>query len=311
MPIKYFLAIFLLTVCFYLQAQSDFITVIDVKLWDFISKDVKIEKIASGYQFVEGPVWHGDGFLLFSDIPANTIFKLTPEGKSTVYITPSGNSNGLTFDKMGNLVACEHAGRRIVSYDKMGKLSVLIDKLEGKKPSSPNDIVFKKDGSFFFTDPPYGLKNGDQDSLKELKMNGVYYVKEGKTIVIDSTLARPNGIALSPDEKTLYVAQSQYGYLWKAYQINEKGSASRTLMQEPEITGNPDGIKVDVEGNIYCTGNGGVVIMDKKGKFLGSIKLPENPANLAFGDKDLQSLYITASKSIYRIRVKKKGHLAY
>ncbi len=295
------------------QAQSDFITIKDDKLWDFIAKDLKIDKVSSGYQFVEGPVWHKDGFLLFSDIPANIIFKLTTEGKSSVYITPSGNSNGLSIDKLGNLVACEHFGRRLVSYDSQGKLTVLLDKIDGKRISSPNDVVFKKDGSFFFTDPPYGLKNNDKDSLKELKSNGVYYVKEGKTTVIDSTLKRPNGVALSPDEKTLYVAQSEFGWLWKAYQLNEDGKvkSSQVLMEEPEILGNPDGIKVDVEGNIYCSGNGGVVILDKTGKHLGTIKLPENPANLAFGDKDLQSLYITAQKSIYRIRIKKKGHLAY
>lgn len=297
-----------------IYAQESIFTVKDDAFWSIVPKDLQVEQVASGYKFTEGPVWHKDGFLLFSDIPANIIYKLTPEGKSSVYITPSGNSNGLTFDKNGNLVACEHSGRRVSMYDKKtGGLKVLTDKINGKKLNSPNDVVFRKSGDYYFTDPPYGLKKHDNDSTKELKINGVYLVKNGTPILIDSTLKRPNGVALSPDEKILYVAQSEFTWLWKVYQLNDEGLpvSSSIMMQQPEITGNPDGVKVDVEGNIYCSGNHGVVIFDKTGKYLGSIKLPENTANLCFGDKDLQSLYVTAQKSIYRIKLKKKGHLAY
>ncbi|MFN0048611.1 MAG: SMP-30/gluconolactonase/LRE family protein [Cytophagales bacterium] len=281
--------------------------------WDFVSHDANVTLAATGYIFTEGPVWSKEGFLLFSDIPGNTIYKLTSDGKSTPYITPSGNSNGLTFDSRGNLVACEHSGRKIVVYDKYKKATVLVDNFNGKRLNSPNDIVFRKDGGFYFSDPPYGLKNLDSDSTKELKINGLYLFANNKLTLIDSSYKRPNGVALSPDEKTLYVAQSEFFYFWKAYQLDDKGSilSDKILMQQPDITGNPDGIKVDVEGNIYCTGNGGVVIFDKMGNYLGTINIPENPSNLCFGDADLKTLYVTAQKSVYKIKLKKKGHLAY
>jgi sugar lactone lactonase YvrE len=305
--------LFLFTSSIFVYAQSDIFVVNNDKLWDFVAKDAKVEQATTGYIFTEGPVWSKAGFLLFSDIPGNTIYKLNADGKSEVYITPTNNSNGLTFDKKGNLVACEHSGRKVVAYDQNKKAKVLVDNFNGKKFNSPNDIVFRKDGGFYFSDPPFGLKKLDQDSTKELKINGLYLFSKGKLTLLDSSFVRPNGVALSPDEKTLYVAQSGIFYIWKAYDLNADGTlkSSKILMQQPEITGNPDGIKVDIEGNIYCTGNGGVVIFEKSGTYLGTIKLPENPSNLCFGDADLKTLYVTAQKSVYKIRMKKKGHLAY
>lgn len=295
------------------QTTDSTINVKDESFWKLVPKNVKIEKVSTGYKFTEGPVWNRSGFLLFSDIPANTIYKLTPDGKSEVYRKPSQNSNGLTYSPKGDLVVCEQFTKRVAAIDKNGKTTVLADNFEGKKFNSPNDIVFKKDGSFFFSDPPYGHMQFNGEKPRDLNFTGIYYVKNGKASLIDSTLIRGNGVCLSPDEKTLYVAQSEFYWLWKAYTIGDNGKvlSSRILLEGTEIKGNPDGIKVDTDGNIYCTGNNGLVIFNKEGKCLGSIRLPENTANLAWGDADLQSLYFTAQTSVYRIRVNAKGHLAY
>ena len=285
----------------------------DPSFWKLVPKDVKVEKMTSGFLFTEGPIWNKkDSTLLFSDIPANTIYRLSTDGKSKEFLKPSENSNGLTYDPQGNLVICEQFTKRIVRLDKDSKISILADNYNGKKFNSPNDIVFKKDGSFFFTDPPYGHMQFNKDKTREINFTGIYYVKNGKASLVD-TMIRANGVCLSPDEKTLYMAQSEFKWVFKSYQINTDGmvSSSKIFFEGPEITGNPDGIKVDVDGNVYCTGSGGIMVFTKEGKLLGTVKIPENPANLAWGDPDFKSLYVTAQGSIYKIKVNTKGYSGY
>lgn len=289
----------------------DFVIIKDPAFKKILPKNIAVEKVSTGYLFTEGPVWNKkENYLLFSDIPANIIFKLTSNGKSEVYKKPSQNSNGLTYDPKGRLVVCEQYTKRINRFNEDGSNTVLADKFEGKTFNSPNDIVFKKNGSFFFTDPPYGHMQFNGDKPQELSFTGVYFVKNNKVTLVDSTLIRANGVALSPDESKLYVAQSEFKWLWKIYNLDKEGKVLSTsmLMEGSEITGNPDGIKVDIEGNIYCTGNNGVVVFSKEGTYLGTIKTPENPANLAWGDKDFKSLYVTAQKSVYRIKLNIKGY---
>jgi gluconolactonase len=281
----------------------------DPIFWQYFDENNKIEKVASGFGFTEGPVWHPDGYLLFSDIPGNTIFKIEKE-KSSIYKKPSKNSNGLTLHPLTKvLVICAQKSKNVVLES--GK--VLIDNYEGKKFNSPNDIVFRKDGSFYMSDPPYGHMQYNGNKSRELSYTGVYFVKNGVSTLIDSSLIRANGVCLSPDEKILYVAQSEFVYLWKKYVLDNDGMviSAEIFHQSEQINGNPDGIKVDVEGNVYATANHGVVMFDKNGKLLGEVRLPENSSNLTWGDADLGTLYITAGTSVYKIRTKAKGYLPY
>lgn len=287
----------------------EFLVVKNENFWKVLPKNPKIELCATGFRFTEGPLWHAKGgYLLFSDIPANVIYQMYPDGRTVPYIQPSENSNGLTFDNQGNLLACEHGGRKLVRY-KNGIKEILASEYAGKKLNSPNDVVVAKNGNIYFTDPPYGLKKGDADSTKQLAFNGVYLLKNNNLYLIDSTLYRPNGIALSPDEKTLYVAQSEK-WLWKAYTLGQDGlpTTGRIFFEGKDITGNPDGIKVDVYGNVYATGNHGIMVFDPNGTWLGSIKFPENTTNLAWGDNDFKTLYVTCAKSVYKIKMKVKGY---
>lgn len=282
------------------------------KFWKIFEPNVAIEKVATGFIFTEGPVWNPSGFLLFSDIPANTIYKLQNK-ETSVYKQPSYNSNGLTYTPNLNLIVCEQKTKQVVEVTSEKTFNVLASDFEGKTFNSPNDVVIRKSGGIYFTDPPYGHFNYFSDVKPELSFTGVYFTQNGKTILIDSTLKRANGICLSPNEKTLYVAQSEFDWLWKAYKLDKEGKvkSSKILYKGSAITGNPDGVKVDVDGNIYCTANHGIVVFNKKGKLLGEIRLPENTSNLTWGDSDLKTLYITAASSVYKIKTKKKGYLSY
>ena len=298
---------------------------LDPALDEIVAADARIEKVAGGFKFTEGPVWIHDGYLLFSDIPNNVINKWTPDGKVAAFMKPSGyrgtapfkgrepGSNGLTLDREGRLTIAEHAGRRVTRLEKDGKLTVLADKYEGKRLNSPNDLVWKSDGSLYFTDPPYGLETqGDDDPLKELPFNGVYRVAEGKLQLLITDLTRPNGIAFSPDEKYLYVAVSDSAKMvWMRYAVQPDGTVANGKVffdatSSPE-DGAPDGMKVDQKGNIYGTGPGGVWIFSPEGKHLGTIKPPEVPANCNWGDADGKTLYMTARTGLYRIRLKIPG----
>jgi gluconolactonase len=267
-----------------------------------------VEKIATGFQFTEGPVWDvSEGCLLFSDIPANRIYRWAPGEPATTFREPSGNSNGLTFDEGGSLITCEHGTRRLGKVDKGGAYTVLADRYRGKRLNSPNDAVVKSDGSIYFTDPPYGIKPEEQ----ELEFQGVYRLdSDGQepTLLVDN-MERPNGLAFSPDERTLYIADSTDRRHVKAFDVEDDGTlANGRVFAEirSKLPGNPDGMKVDIEGNLYVA-TAGVWIFSEKGENLGIIEMPETPANLAWGNDNWSTLYITARTSLYRIKLNVEG----
>ena len=264
------------------------------------------ERIATGFQFTEGPVWHPDGYLLFSDIPADTVYRWSPSKGMEPYINLSRNSNGLTFDRRGRLVACEHGGRQVSRMGEDGVMHPLASEYRGKRFNSPNDMVVHSSGSVYFTDPTYGI----QPDEGELGFRGVFRINpDGSVDLLVSDFVMPNGLAFSPDESTLYVDDSRRRQTW-AFDLRPDGWLSGGRMfvdQDAEAEGNPDGMKVDVEGNLYITGGGGLWVVDPNGQHLGTIPFPELPTNLAFGNDDLRSIYLTARTSIYRIGVNIPG----
>jgi gluconolactonase len=287
-----------------------------------IPAGTKIEKLASGFLFTEGPLWRPEGVLWFSDVIGNVVRQWNPDGIVTELLRPGGydgNSlleggfigpNGMTADRDGAVVLCQHGNRRIVRISGDRTVSTVVDRYEGKRLNSPNDLVFHKDGSLYFTDPPYGLPLQDKDPAKELAFNGVYRLANGKLQVIIDDLHRPNGLAFSPDYKTLYVANSERPMKWMRYDVAEDGTVRNANVfadvdhsTEPGV---PDGMKIDVQGNVYAAGPGGVWVYSPDGTHMGTIKTPENPANCAWGD-DGKSLYITAITSVYRVRVSVPG----
>ena len=282
------------------------IEVFDERLVELLPRDSVAVRLATNFVFTEGPVWHRDGYLLFSDIPADTIYKWTPDGKVEVFRKPSGQSNGLTFDSEWRLIACEHRTRRVTRTEKDGTITVVAERYEGKRLNSPNDVVIWLDGSIYFTDPPYGVKPQE----RELDFQGLYRVSpDGKLTLLAKDFDRPNGLAFSPDGKRLYVDDSARGHL-RVFTVNEDGSLSggEVLAElKSEEPGAPDGMKVDVKGNLYVTGPGGLWIFDGNGKLLGKVKLPEIPANCAFGDSDKRTLFLTARTSLYAIRLNVSG----
>jgi len=281
------------------------------EFWKLVPKDAVIEKVADGFHFTEGPVWHKTGYLVFSDIPGDNIVKVTWDkaGKPTVGVhrKVSGNSNGLTYDKDSRLIACEHGNRRVTREEKDGTVTVLASHFEGKRLNSPNDIVVKSDGSIYFTDPPYGCP----DPQREIKFQGVYRLStDGKLTVLADDFDRPNGLAFSPDEKVLYIADSSARMHIRAFDVKPDGTLANGRIFAEMRTGEPgapDGMKVDEKGNLWATGQGGVWVFDKTGKHLGTIKPPEVPANCAWGEKDGKTLYMTARTGLYRIRTNVKG----
>jgi len=300
--------------------------------------DSEVELVATGFVFTEGPVYRRDGVLLFSDIPANAIYKWSPQMGASVFRRPAGydgppmpegayiGPNGLTLDKEGRLVICEHGNRRVTRLEQDGTLTVLADRYQGKRLNSPNDAVFKSDGALYFTDPPYGLLKQDEDPAKELKFNGVYRRNpDGTLVLLTSELSRPNGLAFSPDEKVLYVANSDAARkIWMRYEVKPDGTLGpgqvffdATARKEDGL---PDGMKVDTNGNVYCTGPGGIWVFSPGGKHLGTIHFPQVPANLAWGKyakthaesplgegEKADTLYVTARTAIYRVRLSASG----
>jgi gluconolactonase len=289
-----------------------------------VSPGAKLEKLAGGFQFIEGPVWHPDGYLLFSDPNANTIYRWSPLGAVSVFRSKSGytgfdigryhqpGSNGLTLDRNGLLTINEHGNRRVTRLERTGKITVLADRYEGKRLNSPNDLVYRSDGTLYFTDPPFGLPAAFDDPAKELSFSGVYLVKDSVVTLLTKELAGPNGIAFSPDEKYLYVDNWDLKRkVLMRYEVNSDGTLGEgkvfydfTRIPEPVAL---DGIKVDQDGNVYVSAPGGVWILSPAGKALGRIVPPEHDANFTFGDQDGKSLYLTASTGLYRIRVNVPG----
>jgi len=281
-----------------------------------------VERIAAGFAFTEGPVWNGD-HLLFSDIPNNRIvrWRQLPEGPEvTTFRCPSGfplgtatrvaqmGSNGLTLDRQGRLLACEHGNRRVSRTEPDGSVIALADRWQGKRLNSPNDIVVRSDGAVYFTDPPYGLYQ--QTEGKELDFQGVYRIDpDGSLHLVLDDFEKPNGLAFSPDEQTLYVDDTARRHV-RAFDVAEDGSLSNgrvfAELQHPD-EGGPDGMKIDVEGNVYCTGPGASWVFNVAGALLGRIITPERPANCAWGDADWKTLFITARPSVYRLRVAVPG----
>jgi gluconolactonase len=287
--------------------------------------DARIEKVAGDFQFTEGPLWRPDGSLWFSDVVGNVLRSVTPAGKVEVLLKEAGGKsdapagsyigpNGMVAGKDGEVLLCQHADRRIVRVGKDMKLTPFLEKFEGKRFNSPNDLVYKSDGSLYFTDPPYGLVKQDDDPAKELKFNGVFRYAGGKLQLLIKDLPRPNGLAFSPDEKTLYVANSEEKRrIWMRYDVAANGSVSNgrvfaDVSAEKEA-GLPDGLKVDSLGNVWATGPAGVWVFSPDGKHLGTIKPPETPANVGWAE-DGKTLYITAVTSVYRIKLAVAGQKA-
>ena len=285
---------------------------------DLVSPDARIEKIAGGFIFTEGPVWRPSGALWFSDIPGNVVRQWTPDGKVVELLRPGGydgNSlpaggfigpNGMTAGPDGTVLLCQHGNRRIVQISPDMTVKVLVDSFEGKKLNAPNDLVYRSDGTLYFTDPPYGLPRGDDDPMKELPFNGVFMLSRGKLQLIINDLTRPNGIGFSPDEKTLYVSNSdEKRRIWMRYDVASDGGVSNGSVlfdaTDHKESGVPDGLKIDVRGNIWATAPSAVYVLSPEGTLLGTIKPPEDPANCAWGD-DGRSFYMTAETSVYRIR---------
>ena len=306
---------------------------LDPQMDQLVPKDARIEVLASGFVWSEGPVWinRDGGYLLFSDVPQNTIFKWTEKDGLSPFLKPSGytglmpygnepGSNGLTLDRQGGLVLCEHGDRRVsVMPLSGGGKRTIVDHYNGKRFNSPNDVVVHSGGAVYFTDPPYGLPQNDKDPSRELDVFGVYRAAPDgsggwKATLLISDLTRPNGLAFSPDEKTLYVAQSDPARpVIMAYAVQPDGTVTkgRVLYDASEglkqgLKGLPDGLRVDQKGNLWATGPGGVLVISPQGKLLGRIDPGEATANCAWGN-DGSTLYLTADMYVCRIRTNVKG----
>jgi gluconolactonase len=298
----------------------------DSSLDRLIPRDAKIEVLASGMKFSEGPVWVKDGgYLLFSDIPRNSVMKWKEGDGLGLFMKPSGytgvveygaepGSNGLAMDPQGRIVFCEHGDRRISRLERDGGKKTLVDSYMGKRLNSPNDAVFKSNGDLYFTDPPYGLPRLGEDSRRELDFSGVFRLsKRGEVTLLTKELTFPNGIAFSPDEKTLYVSVSDPSRaVWMAFPVRPDGTLGKgrvfydvTTMVN-KLPGLPDGMKVDREGNLWATGPGGVYVFAAGGSYLGRIETDQETGNCAWGG-DGSTLYIAAQSYLCRLRTNTKG----
>jgi gluconolactonase len=304
---------------------------LDPRFDRLVPRDAAIEKLADGFDWSEGPVWVKRGsYLLFSDVPMNTVFKWQEGEKPTVFLKPSGytgsearggepGSNGLNIDDQGRLILCQHGDRRVARLVDDGKsFETIADRYDGKRFNSPNDSAFLRNGDLYFTDPPYGLLKKNDDPAKELKFNGVYRVARDRTVtLLTKEMTYPNGIAFAPDEKTLYVANSDPDKpIWMAFPVQGDGTLGKgrvffdaSALVKAGKKGLPDGMKVDRAGNLFATGPGGVLVFDPDGTHLGTFNTNEATANCGFGD-DGGTLYITADMYLARVRLSTKGRVA-
>jgi gluconolactonase len=305
---------------------------LDPALDRLIAPDASIEVIGQGYSWSEGPIWVKDGgYLLFSDVKENTVFKWKQGEGAKPYLKPSGftgtpprggemGSNGLTLDTSGHLVLCQHGDRRVARMDAplanpAAKYTTLAGQYEGRRFNSPNDLVFKSNGDLYFTDPAYGMEKGWDDPARELSFAGVYRrTASGEVSLLTKDMTRPNGLAFSPGEKLLYVAQSdETAAIWRVFDVKSDGTIAngRVFFDATSMTktkkGLPDGMKIDTEGNLFATGPGGVFIISPQGKHLGTIVTGQATSNCAFGD-DGRTLYMTADYFVMRVRLKAKGN---
>ena len=317
---------------------------LDPALDALVSPDAKVELVKDGFGFTEGPVWVQEGkagYLLFTDMPGNVIWKLTPDGKASVHLSNVGyngpevwrwgglqnngrertdpkfeefamiGADGLTLDRQGRLIVATFAGRSLMRVEKNGKRTVLADRYEGKRFGGPNDVVVKRDGAIYFTDTFGAFRLREKDPRKELEFNAVYMWKDGKlTLVVRDMPNATNGLAFSPDEKYLYVNAGRDNYV-NRYEVQADGTLANGKlfidMRKETERGVTDGVRVDTKGNLYETAPGGVWIISPEGKHLGTIRAPEVSTNVGFGDADRKTLYIAARSGIYRIRVKTPG----
>ncbi len=296
-----------------------------------IAPDAKIEKVATGFMFTEGPFWH-KGALWFSDLQGNKMYNLSATGQLKLMLDKAGGlasipagtyrgSNGMVANKDGTLLMTQHGARRIVQLDDKMNIKVFLEKYQGQQLNSPNDLAYAQDGALYFTDPPYGFldplgapnKDLDKDPGHGLKFNGVYRYKDGQLTTVITDLPRPNGLAFSPDGKTFYIANSEKPSAFYKYDVRPDGTlTNRQLIADVSKEsggGVPDGVKVDSQGNLWASGQGGFRIYSPKGQLLGQIVLPEVAANVAWGGADGKTAYFTGSTSIYKLTLKIPGHL--
>lgn len=285
---------------FHLQAESP-------QFWNMVDRNAKLSVVSTGFGFTEGPVWDQSGFLYVSDETVNKIYRLHLDGKKEEVIS-LGDPDGNTFDRQHRLIDCASVLRAIIEVTPDGKYKVLADHYEGKKFNSPNDVIVGPDGALYFTDPTLDLVAGEK---QEIPFQGVYRLdSEGNVRLLTKDLTQPNGLAFSPDGKRFYVDDSELRNI-RVYDVTADGTLTkgRIFGEEPGGKGEgvPDGMKVDENGNIFVTGPKGIWVWDAKGNHLGTIVMPEQPANLTWGDKDYRTLYITATTSVYRLQMKTKG----
>jgi gluconolactonase len=281
------------------------------QFWKLIAHDAKLEVLASGFGFTEGPVWDPGGFLYVSDEELNKIFRVYLDGRKETLVS-LGDPDGNTYDRQHRLVDCASVLRAIIRISSDGKYTILADRFEEKKFNSPNDVVLGPDGALYFTDPTLDLVKGEK---QELPYQGVFRLDaSGKVSLLTKELSQPNGLAFSPDGQKLYVDDSKQRNI-RVYDFRSDGTIAngRIFGEEPGGKGDgvPDGIKVDRDGNLYVTGPQGIWIWDAEGHHLGTIVMPEQPANLAWGDVDLGTLYITATTSVYKLRTTAHGFVPY
>jgi len=268
--------------------------------------DLRVDRVATRYVFTDGPVWSRDGYLIFSDVPGDQILQLKPGVPMSIYRAKSNGAAGNTFDVQGRFYSCETHARRVTRTDKKGAIEVLADRWQGKRLNAPNDIVVRKDGHIYFTDPAFG----NQQDARELDFYGVYHISpRGELELVAKPKGRPNGVALSPNGRFLYVSNSDEHNL-RAYDLDHNGAASNERILVSGIDGVADGVRVDEKGNIYIAANK-IDVYTPEGKTLGAIDMSEPPSNCAFGDPDFEGLFITARTSVYHVRLNVKGSVQY
>jgi gluconolactonase len=274
-----------------------------------ILETTQAERLATGFVFTEGPLWHPDGFYYFVDVRASMLYRITPGRPHEVVREKTGGGNGTTFDLQGRLILCEGDNRRVTRRAADDRFEVLVDRFEGKRLNRPNDVVCKSDGSIYFTDPGLRVPLAE----REVEHAGVYRIAPDGAVSLVADFEYPNGLAFSPDERLLYVANTRWAQYIHVLELDGDGRVLRRRifadMSSDETDGVPDGMKVDVEGRVYCTGPGGTWVFAPDGTRLGVIRTPEVPANLAFGGPDLRTLFFTARTSVYTLRAKVPGQL--